>query len=172
MYPLRGKHTAVSCEACHGTDGFNQLPNTCVACHEIDRPAPDHFPGEACDGCHVEDGWEFVEVVPTPPTETGFDHAALPETQLCWGECHEADRPEPTHYADPKLPQALWWDCSGCHQTVAWTPAIVHPARIPHGSATENDPAARGQCAPVDDEALWVTGCVGCHPSGTDTFTC
>jgi len=167
VYPLRGKHTAVACEACH-TDGFEQLPNTCVACHEVDRPAPDHYPGQACDDCHVEEGWEVVETPPLPtlPTDTGFDHDSLPEDQLCWGACHEADRPIPTHYADPKLPLAQWWDCSGCHEPDAWFPAFEHPARIPHGST------ASPGCTPVEDENAWVTGCVGCHPAGTDTFVC
>ncbi len=167
-FPLRGKHTAVRCEGCHGVEGYFTLPNSCVACHEVDRPGPDHYPGEACDGCHVEDGWEVVETPTIEPTpiDTGFDHASLPESQLCWGACHEADRPEPTHYADPTLPQALWWDCSGCHTSDAWKPAIEHPTRIPHASS------ASPGCEPVDDESAWVTGCIGCHPNGTDTFAC
>lgn len=167
VYPLRGLHSAVACEECHGTSGFEQLPNTCVACHEEDRPSKDHYPGEACDGCHIEEGWAVVDTIPT--IETGdpkaFDHSILPETQLCW-QCHEKDRLDPKHYADPAQPMAQWGDCSGCHETTAWTPNIVHPARIPHGST------ASPGCTPIEDPTGWVTGCVGCHPDGTDTFVC
>ena len=50
-FPLVGKHEALGCEACHGTDGFEKLPTDCSECHEDDRPL-DHYEGD-CGDCHV-----------------------------------------------------------------------------------------------------------------------
>ncbi|MBX2800699.1 MAG: hypothetical protein KTR31_23665 [Myxococcales bacterium] len=109
----------------------------------------------------------------TEPEPTGttpvpdFDHAKLPETQLCW-ECHEKERDGLDHYAaGGPLDPVTSWDCGGCHTATSWEwEPFVHPVRIPHG--VENGPE---DCAPRLEEE-WLTGCVGCHPNGTDTFEC
>jgi hypothetical protein len=171
VYPLRGLHAAVPCEACHGPGTPGSLPTTCIDCHDADRPAPDHNPGQDCAGCHTEDGWMFgvtpTDTPPTPPTDTGtvptgFDHATLPPEQLCW-DCHEAERSEPTHYADESN-QAKSWDCGPCHTVVTWADApYVHPARTPHGTFvgnTEQPPEG------------WVVACETCHPVALTAFDC
>ena len=176
VYPLRGKHDAVPCVGCHG-DGRPKAESTvCMDCHEEARPSADHYPGQDCVGCHIEDGWQFVDdpYLPTGPTgptgDTGpdipeptFDHSGFPETQLCWGNCHEDDRPDDYHYKDPKADPTQWWDCSGCHTATAWDwEPIVHPTRLPHGT-TEQIPGSGGDCN-IRPEGQWLTGCSGCHP--------
>ena len=170
VYPLRGLHAAVPCAGCHGADSFDAAPNLCVQCHNEDRPSPDHFPEQGCIDCHTEEGWDQVE--PTQPVDEPppFEHPEVPETQLCW-DCHEAERKGLDHYADPLVkfaPDPVGSsDCGGCHTTTAWdNNAIIHPVRLPHG--VEIGPE---ECAPRPEEE-WQTGCVGCHPNGTDTFVC
>ena len=185
VYPLRGLHAAVPCVGCHGDGTPDTLPTACAACHESDRLSPDHYPGQDCGGaCHVEDGWDVVNPTlvftgETGITDTGpvpdFDHSTLPETQLCW-DCHEEDRKDPKHYAAGVKPgedadPVTDWDCSGCHTATAWGyQPILHPARIPHG-VEDGDPDDGLDCSPRP-EKQWNSGCVGCHPNGTDTFTC
>lgn len=172
LYPLRGLHAAVPCEGCHGPGTPSSLPITCIECHVDDRPAPDHHPGQDCAQCHTEAGWD-VGVTPTetgtlPPTgETGLTteptdiHASLPADQLCW-DCHEVDRKDATHYADPD--PLLTWDCGPCHATTGWLDDLVlHPARTPHGTYSG------GQAQP---EGSWVVACATCHPSSLDQFDC
>ena len=178
-YPLRGLHAAVPCVGCHGPGVPEQLPVLCIACHEADRPEPDHFLGQACIDCHVEDGWGIVETTtPTLPTGgTPFpkkDHAKLDPGTLCW-ECHEKERSAPDHYADPasvlKPDPITSDDCAGCHTATAWYwEPIEHPVRIPHGTGTGAVPGE--SCDQVRPEDQWESTCEGCHPNGTDTYVC
>jgi hypothetical protein len=169
VYPLRGLHAAVPCEGCHGPGTPESLPTACIDCHDADRPTPDHNAGQDCATCHVEDGWDVGHTVtdtdtdpPTPPT--GFDHAALPAEQLCW-DCHEAERSEPTHYADPVTPTKSW-DCGPCHTVNAWDEApYVHPARTPHGTHV-----GRAEVEQPPEE--WVVACTSCHPVALTAFDC
>lgn len=166
VYPLRGLHAAVPCEACHGPGTPEALPISCIACHDADRPAPDHYPGQDCATCHTEDGWD-VGVTPIdtdPPTDTGpvDPHAGLAPEQLCW-DCHEAERSAPDHYADPVNPVKSW-DCGPCHTLVDWAEApYEHPARTPHGTYT-------GSIEHPPEE--WVVACTTCHPVALTAFDC
>ena len=173
LYELRGKHAAVPCEGCHGPGTPESLPTTCIDCHDADRSAPDHHPGLDCATCHTEDGWEFGATPgvtpPTPPTPTGDTgttapdlHASLPPEQLCW-DCHEAERSEPTHYAD-LVNQARSWDCGPCHTVTDWAELpYEHPARTPHGTFT-----GPTQQPPEN----WVVACTTCHPVALTAFDC
>jgi hypothetical protein len=167
VYPLRGLHAAVPCEACHGPGTPEELPTACIDCHDTDRPAPDHHPGQDCSTCHTEEGWGVGHTpTDTGPTDTdpptGFDHTTLAPEQLCW-DCHEGERSEPTHYADPANPVKSW-DCGPCHTVGAWDEApYAHPARTPHGTYVgilEQPPES------------WVVACTTCHPVELTAFDC
>ncbi len=173
LYPLLGRHAALPCEACHGEGTPQTLPTACIDCHDADRPTPSHYPGQDCAECHVADGWDVgvttllhtghtgVPVTDTAPTTTDV-HASLAPDRKCW-DCHEKDRKDPTHYADP-ADQAKSWDCGPCHATTTWTDDLyVHPARTPH---------ATHAAGTLRDEGTWVVACADCHPASLKAFDC
>ncbi len=181
-YPLVGRHAFVPCEGCHGPGTPQPESKVCIECHNQDRPSPNHNPGQNCGdaGCHTPDGWLYGVVDTghtggvTPhtgtPEHTGTPpdpiHDALAPDQLCW-ECHEVDRKDPLHYADPAQPAEHAWDCGPCHGTRDWaTELFGHPCRTPHGSKSSPP------LAPAD----WVVACADCHTGGntavTDCVTC
>ena len=142
-FPLEGKHEALPCEACHGTDGFEALPIECASCHEDDRPL-NHYPGD-CGECHNAFGWLNFGTGTTNPTnldphQTTFPlqgphdvgcstcHVNSPDMSgldpAC-ESCHEVDRP-PYHY-----PGA----CAPCHAVGAWSAGQQHPVLLPHHNA-------------------------------------
>lgn len=173
VFPLLGQHAFVPCEGCHGPGKPHEEPTACIDCHNTDRPSPNHHPGENCARCHTEEGWDVGVTTGghtgiTPPTHTGTTtdiHDTLAPDQLCW-DCHEVDRKDPTHYADPAKETYEWWDCGPCHGTDAWNVDLFdHPCRTPHGSiALSTNPAG------------WVVACADCHTGGdtsvTDCVTC
>ncbi len=157
-FPLEGKHAALPCEACHGTDGFEALPTACASCHEKDRP-PDHYPGD-CGECHTAFGWLNFGTgtggtTTTDPHQSTFplqDAHDLP-CNTCHGDngfegldpacesCHQQDEP-PYHFPG---------SCQPCHPTTAWTDGSEH-LPLPHHNAE----------------------CLSCHASFFDlkTYSC
>lgn len=69
-YPLRGKHEAANCDACHrpelGALATARLGTRCIACHRGDDQKKGHQGalGEKCESCHNERGWK----------ESNFNH--------------------------------------------------------------------------------------------------
>ncbi|MCB9696895.1 MAG: hypothetical protein H6738_08980 [Alphaproteobacteria bacterium] len=173
LYPLIGNHAAVPCEGCHGPGTPQTLPTACIDCHDDDRPAPSHYPGQDCAECHTPEGWLVgVTTVPTTgetgittPTHTGetTGHPTVAPDQLCW-DCHETDRKDDTHYKDATV-AAKSWDCGPCHtQKTGWLDGLVqHPARTPHASYVANAETPRN---------TWVVACDTCHPDSLATFDC
>lgn len=176
IWPLKGRHAFVPCEACHGPGTPHQESTVCLECHNSDRPSPNHYPGQNCAECHTEEGWGVGvggtgDTAPPPlhtgepPLHTGGGptdpiHDNLPADQLCW-DCHEVDRKDPLHYADPLQQPHRWWDCAPCHATTTWLDDLFgHPCRTPHGSNQH----------PTDPTA-WVVACADCHTGGDTTVT-
>jgi hypothetical protein len=180
LYELRGLHAAVACADCHGSGTPKSLSRLCIDCHELDRPSPDHNPGQECGTCHNEMPPAWLNGVTPPPTgdtgvivptgETGLQeipdpiHDNLDSAQLCWA-CHEEDRKDPTHYANPANPQRNW-DCGSCHATgpegTGWLEDfIIHPVRTPHGTYFQNFPVE-------ESSGRWVVSCESCHPNTAD----
>jgi hypothetical protein len=180
LYELRGLHAAVACADCHGPGTPKSLSRLCIDCHELDRPAPDHNPGQECGSCHNElpPAWlNGATPLPTgdtgvivPTGETGIEvipdpiHDNLASGQLCW-DCHkDEERKDENHYANPANPQRNW-DCGSCHDTgptgTGWLQnAIVHPVRTPHGTYFQNDPVE-------ELTGRWVVACEACHTTIT-----
>lgn len=189
IYPLLGLHQTVPCEACHGSGTPKAVSRLCIDCHDADRPDPGHNPGQDCGNCHNElpPAWLNTPTGPTGPTgetgtiiPTGFTgdtgtiiepdpiHDNLDSNSLCW-DCHEVDRKDPEHYANPANAQRNW-DCGSCHPTSpdtgpeneAWgRDFIIHPTRTPHGTYYKN------AAVPVDS-GRWVVACEYCHQDLND----
>lgn len=168
-FPLEGVHAAITCESCHGLDGFEALPTECQACHEVDRP-PGHYEGQDCVGCHTAYGW----LVFTEPT--GEVHPCQEDHDACLPlidshaitcsechvdptagyagldatceSCHAAERP-PYHYVGE--------DCAHCHLPTVWTDGQEHPITLPHFEAVCES------CHPTPAERTNFTCTTGCH---------
>ena len=179
LFVLRGLHAAVPCEGCHGPGTPKSLSRLCIDCHEEDRPDPGHNPGQDCGACHTEDppAW-LAGVTPLPTGDTGLPpiptgdtgpiiepdpfHDPLPSSQVCM-ECHEDERKDPTHYANPNNP-LLAWDCGPCHATglpgTGWLKdLVIHTIMTPHGVYFRYQ---------ATDPARWVVACEDCHPDLND----
>jgi len=164
-YPLRGKHQAVACVACHGPDREARYRGlafaACADCHA------DAHAGQFavdCAVCHAVDGWK----------PSAFDHARArfaltgKHIGIACDRCHPLEKS-----VDGPL-QRRWRgvafaacadchadvhagqfdsDCTACHAVGGWKPSTFDHAR------------ARYQ---LDGAHLKVT-CVACHqPFSTD----
>ena len=100
-FQLTGKHTAVSCHACHKNNVYQGTPMTCVGCHsEPTVPVVHKFNyGNHCTPCHTTSAW----------TGAAFQHSAFPISHgkrngnTC-ATCHQ----NPDHF---KL-----YTCYNCHE--------------------------------------------------------
>ena len=100
-YPLRGRHRAAKCEACHtAPPAREKTPTACVACHQKDDKHNATL-GTACGDCHTERNWR----------EAKFDHersAFKLRGKHRDVECKECHR-------DPKSYKGTEQTCAGCH---------------------------------------------------------
>jgi hypothetical protein len=127
FFPLLDAH-ALACETCHlNIPDFTGLDGSCLACHEPDRPDPEHYPGRDCGVCHTSTSWEtgidhsFFPLVYAHAVDCATCHTAIPDFTGLDGECsncHEAERPSPDHHPGR--------DCGVCHTAVAWDLGIDH----------------------------------------------
>lgn len=202
-FPLEGAHARASCEGCHGPPPFGSIvwDATCLSCHEVDRKAPDHYPGRGCadgGGCHTASQLTWSAVLGTTgvtplfhnflPLEGTHDlpcaschTSATPSaddatgtSDLCWS-CHEADRKDAQHYVETGL-QFLdepRWDCKACHDTESRTGAPL----AAWGTGEGDHGNVRFPHAMVNNNngqapELWITACAACHPANPPVFQC
>jgi hypothetical protein len=123
-FPLHGAHQSITCNTCHVSGVYKDLPRTCISCHAPDD-AHKGSRGENCGECHKETSWTSARF--DHAKETGFallgKHAALD----CAG-CHKSpkfdDKPPKTcvgcHRSDDAHAARFGEDCASCHGNDAW----------------------------------------------------
>ena len=165
-YPLRGRHTQVSCEKCHDFSGGQVAKNppfaTCTACH-----APDPHAGTAtlagrvadCASCHTVDGWRPSSYTVAQHRLTRYPLEGRHQQARCSG-CHVktagaaavAMRPATTDctscHVDPHDTQFA--RCTDCHDLNEFRPATI-------------DVAAHQQFPFHLEGAHRAVPCVACH---------
>jgi hypothetical protein len=167
-YPLKGRHRAISCSACHA-DGrkFREAPGQCVDCHRDDDTHHGAM-GKACADCHDEKSWR----------ETGFDHAKTdyPLTgkhrEVGCDACHPDRRYRDTpatcaachQWNDPHR-QRFGTRCDTCHQTDDWKkPDFDHDRETGFRLGGRHARAACGACHSGDlYKDKLDTACISCH---------
>jgi hypothetical protein len=124
-FPLLGKHSGLSCNACHtGPIKEQELEPACVACHRSDdRHAGRN--GTDCGKCHNADAW----------IETSFDHGRDTDfplqnrhAELECEACHRARAEDETlamacytcHRLDDAHQGRLGEACETCHADSGW----------------------------------------------------
>jgi hypothetical protein len=125
-YPLKAKHAATKCDACHTVDKGpiykNKLETECLACHQKDDKHKGQL-GKKCDSCHNEKRWQ----------DAPFDHnkSRYPLTgshaKVECKKCHltPAFRDAPStcracHEKDDKHKGRFGAKCESCHYTGTW----------------------------------------------------
>ncbi|RJO74254.1 MAG: hypothetical protein C4523_00985 [Myxococcales bacterium] len=165
-------HGETTCDGCH-TNGYDDF--TCTACHDHDQPTmADKHPNmedydwisPQCRQCHptgeamsrAEHLVKFPIDMETPHGETACT-ACHPDgmNDFTCTSCHDHEQPT---MADkhPNVPDYVWEtaQCRICHPSGEAMDRTEHLVHFPVSAET-----AHGE-----------TSCVGCHPSGTDDFTC
>lgn len=144
-----------SCASCHAKNSAEfinghklEFGDSCLDCHdgldtmvrfnhrETDFPLDGQHSGIPCAGCH-----------------TGGQFEGLPGDCI---SCHE----EPDQHRGLFAPQ-----CSTCHTTLAWSPAIIEGAAFDHVQDTRFSLVLHG----VDYQNAPIT-CLACHPDGVQQF--
>ncbi|CAD5366366.1 Cytochrome c3 family protein [Rubrivivax sp. A210] len=172
-YPLRDKHRAVKCSACHtGTLYVQKLGSACVDCHRKDDKHEGTL-GNKCADCHGERSWK------DPAKSFDHDKSRFPllgaHIKTPCKDCH-ADplyRNTPSdciacHRKDDRHKGNLGPKCGDCHGEVNWKSV---PGRFDHARTKfplRNAHAAKAVACHDCHETLkdykgTPTACVSCH---------
>ena len=172
-FPLVGRHTSLTCSACHAAGVYTGLASTCASCHlaAYQRTTnPSHtaagFP-QQCEVCHTPSGW----------TPSSFNHATTRfaltgrHTAVACANCHVGGRYagtptncyscHATQYNTVTSPNhraaGFPTTCQTCHTTSGWSGATFNHTWFPITSGAHRNRT-----------------CVECHtnPSNYQVFTC
>jgi len=117
-YPLRGRHTSVTCEKCHGNtksgDGLTKPAYAaCKDCHRDEHGglAREHAAWLTCENCHDLEGFRPSRYPLQKHRESAYSLEGSHLAVAC-GQCHR--RPGPTGAAKLDLAPARQ-DCRDCH---------------------------------------------------------
>jgi len=121
VFPLTGKHAALSCADCHQPQQYQNAPSTCDGCH-LEPVIHQGLFGAGCDNCHNANGWRPARLVHHIfPLDHG-DQGVLPcsschqdtfTSYTCF-QCHELGEMEREHAeVGGALDQLA--DCTACH---------------------------------------------------------
>ena len=115
-YPLRGRHAAVTCSACHGERGPRPAFANCTDCHRYDhrRPGSARADWTACEDCHTVEGFQPARFTVAAHDTTAFPlrgaHRAI-SCEPCHRPVAQADRARPSRVVlDPAAAT-----CTACH---------------------------------------------------------
>lgn len=123
-FPLKGKHRDTECAGCHGNEHYDNTPERCSTCHQLDD-VHDGSNGTDCASCHTPADWKKTsfdhdnetdfplrgkhELVPCDACHTRSLKSRKPESD-CYS-CHRHDDVHHGRYGS---------DCSTCHSSSTW----------------------------------------------------
>jgi hypothetical protein len=179
-FPLTGQHIHAPCVACHNS--ARAVKRACSSCHD------DFHRGRlarSCDTCHSPAGWkvtrplELHRMTRFPLTgmhvladcsechQRASEHHWTEAPIDCFG-CHEKEyrRPElrPVHVGDattPPFPR----DCSMCHRSMAWAPAVQANVAGTSTAALRAAPRNHDLRFPISFGLHRTATCDDCHAS-------
>ena len=127
-FPLRGHHVDEMCNSCHINERYEDTPQECFACHQLDD-AHGGLRGKDCGSCHTPHDWGKL----TFDHDTETDFALLGRhDQLACAACHKEDPFEveldmacaACHVNDDEHKGRNGLNCETCHSSEAWKPTI------------------------------------------------
>ena len=118
-YPLKGKHAAVSCDACHGKNLTTKAPAfaTCASCHSDPHRGEGMIAGKPqdCAACHKVEGFMPSTFTVAKHREAAYALEGKHASVAC-GSCHvpgpASVGAKATRIARLRIPYA---QCSDCH---------------------------------------------------------
>jgi hypothetical protein len=168
-YPLRGLHGKVACDKCHAGALYKEkAPTACIGCHRKDDKHRNQL-GDACERCHLEDGWNRVP---------GFNHNrtrfpllgrhgvveckschATPAYKDARSDCFSC------HEKDDKHKKTLGRKCETCHNARDWRVwDFNHDRRTKFPLEDGHAKLRCDACHRVaTDDARIAMGCYACH---------
>jgi hypothetical protein len=175
-FVLRAAHLTTPCGGCHVSAA--KPSSSCEGCHR--DPHQGRMDGE-CYECHSSVAWSdvaqleqhrrtrmpltgahaVVDCVACHKRNSERTYTDLPvDCYACHAKEYHSDL-HPDHDGDPNNPaiKPLSRDCSQCHRTVAWKPAVIDPSTItpPALRAAQHD--AWFQLSSGSHRAIECTGC-------------
>ena len=179
LFPLRGAHTGVSCQACHPGGQYSGTSTACFSCHQADFTAvtdPNHVAGNfshLCQNCHTVTAWQpasFNHSLSAFPL-TGA-HTSVSCTQCHAGghytgtptdcyACHTTDfqsAANPSHTAN-NFPHT----CPQCHGTNGWSPSTFNHAATSFPLSGAHVSVACAACHVGGQYQNLATDCYSCH---------
>lgn len=175
-FPLVGQHAVTTCSGCH--QGGLRLSDQCDRCH---RDPHARRLGDSCAECHTANAWSdtrtlarhrrsrmpltgrhaVIECVACHRRQDARSYAATPTD--CYA-CHAADYRRDIHpdHAGAAGGDRFPRQCGRCHNTSAWSPAVIVAAAV----------ASRSSALTASHEARFVISrgvhrtaeCRDCHP--------
>ena len=159
-FQLDGTHEVLDCEACHTGGVFDELPTSCIGCHNgvlAVGQSPTHIPTTAaCDTCHTTAGFAVA-------TAALFDHSVL-ETSVCIN-CHNGTSAtgKPANHINTSDV------CGACHMVTAWLPIAqadhnevngpcidCHYGNSPYGGQGVNHIHTSNECQQCHSTLTWI----------------
>lgn len=147
-FPLRGKHSEVTCTKCHENGRYKGLALDCAGCHK--DPHRDGR-GNRCESCHMEKSWTATIDFHREFTLTGVHH------RLQCAQCH----------VDGRTLKGLDGRCQACHQK-----DDVHRGQLPacgdcHRQQTWENPTFKHAMTRFPLRGIHRTlDCAACHARG------
>lgn len=180
FWPLRGKHTAASCESCHVGGVYAGTARACVGCHQANYNGttdPNHIAEQfptTCEACHSESGWkpavydhdQYWPLQGKHATATcaschvGGVYAGTPKQCVA---CHQTEYDGTT---DPNhATSGFGTSCETCHDTVDWNNANFDHNQVWPLVGAHTVPPRTCESCHANGYANTPTQCVGCHQS-------
>lgn len=134
-FPLRGKHNAAKCTACHTRHLYkDKLGTRCLACHKKDDTHKGQF-GEQCQTCHIEQSWKTLIFDHNRDTKYPLrgKHQPLKCESCHTGHLYKKKLSSTCytcHQKDDKHRGQEGRQCESCHNEHSWK-----ETRFDHGSA-------------------------------------
>jgi hypothetical protein len=168
-FPLRERHAAVACKACHTDPRFKGAPSACAACHAKDDVHKGAL-GTQCASCHGETAWKTATFVHDRDTKFPLRgrhaavrcescHRAPPQREKLAQACVACHRGQDVHKG------TLGTQCASCHAESSWKKVSFNHER--DTKFTLRGLHARAACASCHKDPAAKdrppTDCYGCH---------
>ncbi len=168
-FPLKGKHTKVTCISCHPAWGFEKIGKACSGCHLL-HDVHGGIYGDMCEKCHVPSSWDkptYDHVKTRFPLkgkharqpchlchkEKVIRHASKVDTRCI--RCHEKDDEHKGRYGKV---------CKSCHSPGGWKKYTFDHGKTKFPLKGKHSKVTCGKCHSGDlKKSSKVRKCQECH---------
>ncbi|MEM7282807.1 MAG: cytochrome c3 family protein [Pseudomonadota bacterium] len=168
-YPLTGAHKDTACQDCHQNQNFEQTPQSCNTCHNVDDVHEGNN-GTACQDCHSTASWKQNKF--DHLAETGFPLSDGHSGLLCQ-DCHTRDDFKDNlvsdcyacHKTDDSHQERMGAKCGDCHSTQTWSEAMFDHSETGFELLGAHTDVQCVSCHKESTDVSLSTTCRDCHAS-------